>query len=471
MKKILFFILLLSINFCLSAQKKGEYNNYKMDGYRPIWFSLGQESEYGYKYCGGFGTYTAKHKSLAIYAPKVDKTFFVYGGTIDKDECYLLCMIGCYDHKTGKVCKPTVVYDKQGVTDPHDNPSLLIDKDGYLWVYVAGRGNVRPGYIYRSLKPYDCSKFKAISYKEIMAYPQPWYIEGKGHFLFFTRYDGVRRLFFKTSPDGIHWNDYHQIASIIPKGDTKSGHYQITGHYGNKIVTAFDRHLNGNCDTRTNLYYLQTTDFGKTWTLADGTEISLPITKKDSPCRIVDAESTGQNLYIKDVNFDKKGNPIILYLTSYGHQPGPKQGPREWFVAHWTGKKWNINYITKSSGNYDTGSIYVENKFWRVIAPFIDGAQRWGTGGEIESMISRNSGKTWKKERLYTKDSPRNHGFVRRSVKAQDPFYAYWADGNTERLAISYLYFADSKGNVYRLPYNMKEEWEKPEKMDYNIEK
>ena len=82
------------------------------------------------------------------------------------------------------------------------------------------------------------------------------------------------------------------------------------------------------------MYYLETTDFGKTWTLADGTPIKLPIVDKDSPCRVIDAESKGQNLYIKDVNFDKKGNTIVLYLTSYGHLPGPKHGPREWFVAH-----------------------------------------------------------------------------------------------------------------------------------------
>ena len=33
-------------------------NNTRVDGYRGIWFTLGQESSYGYKYSGGFGTYT-----------------------------------------------------------------------------------------------------------------------------------------------------------------------------------------------------------------------------------------------------------------------------------------------------------------------------------------------------------------------------------------------------------------------------
>jgi len=75
----------------------------------------------------------------------VNKTFFVYGGTTGPDQRYLLCMIGSYDHQSNMVSKPVVVYDKKGENDPHDNPSLAMDDDGYLWVFVSGRGKVRPG--------------------------------------------------------------------------------------------------------------------------------------------------------------------------------------------------------------------------------------------------------------------------------------------------------------------------------------
>ena len=50
------------------------------DGYRGIWFTLGQRSEFGDKYSGGLGTYTANHVPLAIYVAEVDNNFFVYGG-------------------------------------------------------------------------------------------------------------------------------------------------------------------------------------------------------------------------------------------------------------------------------------------------------------------------------------------------------------------------------------------------------
>lgn len=447
----------------------GVLNNTKVDGFRPIWFDLGARTEYGSKYSGGLGTYTMKHRPLAIYDKETDRTYFVFGGTKDKNYKHLLCMISCYDHKTGLVKKPTVVYDKGPVNDPHDNPALLIDDKGYIWVYVAGRGNNRYGYRYRSVKPHDIDQFELMGEGSIMAYPQPYFVEGRGHFLFETRYDGVRRSFFQTSEDGIHWSEYHALANIIDKenGETKSGHYQITGHCGDKLVTAFNRHPDGKCDYRTNIYYIQTTDFGKTWTLADGTPIEVPITDKDSPCKILEVENNGQNCYIKDVNFDADGNPIILYVTSFGWRPGPEDGPRQWSVAYWNGKKWLFHDITRSTNGYDSGSLYVEGKVWTVIGPTEPGPQFWGQGGEIAAWSSRNEGKSWKKTLQYTYNSPRNNSYVRRPVDAKDPFYGFWADGNPDVFSISCLYFGDSKGHVWRLPYDMKEEWEAPEVMTY----
>ena len=440
MKRTILTIIALAAAWMGFAQES--LDNTKVDGYRSIWFELGKPTEYGVKYSGGFATYTAKHSPLAIYAPEVDKTFFVYGGTPSQDERHLLCMAGCFDHKTGMVCKPTVVYDKQGVKDPHDNPAILLDAEGYVWVYVSGRSNKRLGRRYRST---------------------PRYVPGKGHFLFFTRYDGVRQLFYQTSPDGVNWTDYRQIASIKMPGDKNSGHYQIIGQRSDGLLaSAFNRHLNGNVDTRTNIYYIQTADFGETWTLADGTPVTLPITKRSDPSLILDAESEGLNIYIKDVNFDADGHPVILYVSGRGFNPGPKEGLREWHVAHWTGKKWEFHFITNSTHNYDTGSIWTEGNVWRVIAPTDDGAFRWYAGGEVVSWVSRDRGKHWKREYSYTKDSPRNHGYVRRVKDGRDPFVCLWSDSVPNTLSICKMYFADSKGHVWELPYTMTADWEKP---------
>lgn len=66
---------------------KGSMDGQRVDGYRGIWFTIGQaRSDYGDKYSGGLGTYTMKHIPMAVYSKEADKTFFVYGGAPDARE-------------------------------------------------------------------------------------------------------------------------------------------------------------------------------------------------------------------------------------------------------------------------------------------------------------------------------------------------------------------------------------------------
>lgn len=440
-------------------------NNQKMDGYKGIWFTLGQFSEYGDKYSGGLGTYTAKHRPLAIYSPEVKKTFFVYGGTTSPEEKHVLCMISYFDHKSKMVPKPTVVYDKMGVDDPHDDPSLAIDNDGYLWVFVSGRGQSRPGFKYRSDKPFDINTFSQITEEE-MTYPQPLWDKQRGFFHFFTKYTGVRELYFETSKDGMTWMDDVKLAGIIEAGATRSGHYQVSGKNKDLICTFFNRHPDGNVDKRTDLYYAQTTDGGETWTNISGGKLDLPLATVDCGSRIIDYTSLGKNVYLKDLNFDAIGNPVCLYITSGGHEPGPKNDPREWRVTHFDGNAWQTHIICTSDHNYDMGSLYINGSKWIVIGPTDDGPQKYQTGGEVVLWESRDSGKTWERKKIVTQNSVNNHTYVRRPVLAKDPFYAFWADGNPIEFSKSLLYFTDSRGKrVYQLPYEMNNEFAKPQKI------
>lgn len=418
-------------------------------GYRGIWFTLGQKSEYGDKYSGGLGTYTANHNPLAVYAPAVDKTFFVYGGS-PAGERQLLCLIGSYDHKTGRVARPVIVHDKKPVDDPHDNPSLNLDADGYLWVFVSGRANARPGFIYRSAAPYDLSRFERVAEKTI-TYPQPWHVPGRGFLHLFTKYTKGRELYFETSADGRAWSETRKLAGF-------GGHYQTSGAQGGKVASFFNYHPGGSVDKRTNLYYAQTTDFGATWTTAAGAPLTLPLAEIKNPALVVDYAAQGRLMYTCDLNFDTAGNPILLYVLSRDYRPGPGGGEREWTVAHWKGGKWNFSTVTTSDHNYDMGSLYVQRDQWLVIAPTDVGPQKWGTGGEMVLWSSKDEGKSWQRVRALTHDSSLNHSYARRPRNARDPFFAFWADGNPNEKSESRLYFANSTGDrVWRLPYTFPE--------------
>lgn len=457
------------LSLCLSwvhSIAQGNLNNQKIDGYRGIWFTLGQFSEYGDKYSGGLGTYTAKHRPLAIYARKVKKTFFVYGGTTSAEEKYLLCMVSYFDHKTGMVPKPTVVHDKQGVDDPHDDPSISMDKDGYIWVFVSGRGQRRPGYKYKSDQPYDITSFSQITEEE-MTYPQPLWDDQLGFFHFFTKYTGVRELYFETSRDGITWTEDKKLAGIIEEDATRSGHYQVSGKKGDVICTFFNRHPDGNVDKRTDLYYVQTNDFGKTWTTIDGSLIELPMTHLDCGARLIDYAIQNKNVYVKDLAFDKNGHPVCLYVTSNGHEPGPKNDPREWRVTFFDGSAWKTEIICQSDHNYDMGSLHISGNRWFVVAPTGAGPQKYQTGGEVAIWERVKKSASWKMNREVTKNSETNNSYVRKPLDARNPFFVFWADGDPTGFSKSFLYFSDSKGRkVYQLPYDMNEDITRPIKLN-----
>jgi hypothetical protein len=457
--KYLLTIALLMPTFLSGQDNK---NNQKIDGYKGIWFTLGQfTSEHGDKYSGGLGTYTAKHRPLAIYAEEAQRTYFVYGGTTTEDQKHLLCMISYYDHQSGVVPKPTVVFDKEGVDDPHDNPSLLIDKEGYLWVFVSGRGRRRPGFKYRSSKPHDIESFIQVTEEE-MTYPQPLYHQDLGFFNFFTKYTGVRELYFESSADGQNWTEDIKLAGIVEEGASKSGHYQVSGQKGNLLGTFFSRHPDGNVDRRTDLYYVQSTDFGKSWTNAQGDPLMLPLTEVDNPAQVTDYASQGRNVYLKDMDYDTKGYPVCLYLTSGGHMPGPDNDPRQWNLTRFNGKSWDTKTVFQSDHNYDMGSLYIDDNHWLIIAPSATGPQPYHSGGEMAIWESTDGGSSWSMKNQLTDSSSMNHNYARRPLNATDPFFSFWADGDPSAFSKSRLYFADSDGNVYQLPYDMNAETQRP---------
>ncbi len=447
---------------------KGILHNEKTNGYRGIWYmNQPLDNEYKFKYSGGLGTYCAKHNPFAIYRKEVNKTFFCYGGT-DLENSTLHHMVSYYEHSTNEDPQPTFLYDKQ-TTDAHDNPVLSIDDQGYIFIFSTSHGTARPSYIHRSKKPYDINAFEPVEATKLedgkrvpmtnFSYMQSWYLSGKGFVNFFTRYNypAARTICFMTSPDGESWSEWKRIAAI------KKGHYQISA-VGNDVAgSAFNFHpdteeKNG-LNWRTNLYYVETRDFGKTWHAADGTPLELPLTKIENPALIHDYYNKDLNVYMKDITYDLENRPVIMYITSKGYESGPKNDPRTWHTARWNGSEWVIRDITTSNNNYDMGSLWIDaDGTWRLLAPTEDGPQPYNPGGEMAMWISQDKGNSWTKTKDLTQNSPFNHTYARRPVHAHPDFYALWADGHGRRSSESRIYFCTKEGEVFQLPQKMEQE-------------
>jgi hypothetical protein len=434
----------------------------KTNGYRGIWYSNQPTGDaYAYKYSGGMATYPQQHAPIAIYAPEVEKTFFVYGGTAENEQ-RLLHMVSYYDHRTHTVPRPTRLLDKE-TSDAHDNPTLSIDADGYLYVFSNAHGPVRPTFIHRSRQPYSIDAFDRLP-APYFSYSQPWRLADRFLFLH-TRYEERgRSLYVMASADARAWSKPQLFARM------QEGSYQVSWSDGKRVAMAFDLHPEdpdeSGLNRRTNLYYAETTDGGASWQTAAGVDLDLPLRSPRNAALVHDYASERRLVYLKDLTWDDDGSPVVLFLLARDHRPGPDGGPREWQTARWDRQAatWVIRPMTTSDHNYDHGSIFIEpDGRWRVLAPTDPGRYPWGTGGDLVLWESRDRGATWSRLEQVTHGGS-NHSYARRPLHAHPDFWALWADGNPLAPSESALYFTDRDAtHVWRLPTHMTGDTAKPE--------
>ena len=413
--KFLLAMMLFASSGSLVAEESVTLNQ-KADGYRGIWY-MNQPSgdEYVYKYSGGLGTYCAKHKPFAVYCKEVDKTFFCYGGATAENDRELVHMVSYFDHQTKTVPRPTLLLNKQ-TDDAHDNPVITVDNEGYIWIFSTSHGTSRPSYIHRSTKPYEIDRFELVPATRLkdsqptpidnFSYLQIWHQKEKGFSCFFTRYGypAARTICYMHSEDGVNWSQWQRLAAI------DQGHYQVSGIGSRKAGSAFNYHpKKKGLNWRTNLYYVETSDFGETWQSVTGERLKLPLTKIDNAALVHDYAAEKRNVYLKDIRYDEHDRPLLLYITSKGYQSGPQNDPRSWTLARWTGDEWSIHEITTSDNNYDMGELWLAAPDdWRIIGPTETGPQPYNPGGEVAMWQSRDQGKTWQLTKQLTSKSSRN---------------------------------------------------------------
>lgn len=424
------------------------------DGYRGIWYTIGQDKGHGPKYAGGLGTYPANMVPMAVYSADANTTWFVYGGTTTSSHTDLQIMIGAWHHEDNTVSRPTTVRDSDGFKDAHANPALTIGPDGHLYVVSATRHSFE-GRIYRSLRPHDHSEFEIV-YRGYIAYPQIWYHERNGFTLLHTRYSGnARFLYAIQSANGRDWSKPVAYARF-------RGHYQNSALLPDgTIVTAFNYHPGG-VDKRTNIYVMVTRDGGRTWSDAAGQQLDLPLSSPDNSALALDAAARDELVYIMDMAVDGDGRPVVLYLTSGHAATGPRGDPRTWRTLQLTRRGWVEQSITTSTNNYDAGSLIIDGRDWTVIGPTGTGPQTMMTGGEMVIWRSRNAGSSWRPQAI-TANSTNNHTYARRPVPHHPDFIAFWADGDPSTQGPSHLYVSNSEGQVFRLPIQMTADRQAPE--------
>ncbi len=485
-----------------TAAARGQTAATPAAGFQGIWYEIaGGGGDYPNKYGGGLATYPQQIAPMAIYSPEVDRTYFTFSLDINLGSGRNIGHgISYFDHQTGLVARPQIWLDK-GTGDAHDAPVIALDDEGYIYMFSNTHGEARQSWIRRSDAPHSIGGYvdllspssasdmavfgnpsdnPGMSGNPRFSYSSAWYVpnttEDEKFLLLHTRYiSGQRDLFTTSSVDGDTWTERKTLAQI------ESGQYQTSWIKpdGKTVGTIFNVHPTGQgLDWRTDLYYLETSDQGQTWQTADGLTLvdnsgsnNNPLTiRPDQPmhgaAQVYDA-APGERVYLKDMNYNSRGQPVIMFLTSPSHIPGDhgEPGPDQFLkTARWTGLEWVVKDFRPTDHNYDYGAFHIEeDRTWRVIGPYIDGPQQYGTGGEIGMWTSTDLGSTWVLEKELTSGSHYNHTYVQRPLNAHEDFYGFWADGDAFEPSTVHFYFTNKQGDVFHLPYNTTTDFVAPE--------
>ncbi|MEM6332207.1 MAG: BNR-4 repeat-containing protein [Planctomycetota bacterium] len=427
------------------------------DGFHGMWHRQPDAGGKGAKYSGGLSTYPAQQGPQAVFVADANKTFFCWGGVSpdnylrlrsgerrwDFQSGNLLQCVGAFDHTSGRLLPPVCVFDKW-CADPHDNPVIQVDRDGYLWLFSPSHGDwTTRSFIHRSVAPHDHTAWETVSDGPLFAYPHVHYRPQHGFCFVHTVYDNnCRGLHVRTSDDGMSWTPTRAIAMA------GQGHYAVSCLDAQRgvIHLAFDYHPEiGGLDRRTNLYILRSSDWGATWTTSSGEQIDLPITSPDHPARVLDTEEQRSLCYVKDAALDLEGRLLLLVSTAPDDGSPPGERPSTWKLIRERETGWTVAEICVSDHDYDYGSLYVERvgatERLRIIGATEPGPQPRHTGGHLATWISDDGGQSWHRERVLTRGGSVNHTYPRKPLGADPAFYAFWADGDASQPSASSLWY------------------------------
>lgn len=380
---------------------------------RGVWYCCGHQVNtlpgHEWVYSGPMATYCAWHRPMAVYAAKVNKTFFVYGNADNSPT------ISVYDHGTGEFAYP-VVLGSNPDGDAHRNPTLLIDADGFLHVFWGAHGH--ESHVLRSVRPYDQTEWETVADLPDLktSYPQPWELLPGEMFVSYRQAPTWETSSWRmtVSQDGGRtWAPPRELVNL-----GESAVYGITigatGDYPRRVHFVWSRLGGGTPEEiaskhlwarRYNIYYACSDDGGYTWQRSDGTPYELPVTLETAE----ELYNCGQRgVWLKDIQLDSQGRPYVLFVDS-----DPETYLSRWMVGRQTAEGWRFSSFAESDHMYDDGGIAIlSDDDIRVYAPTTN-VQPSEDGGEIEEWQSTDGGDTWRNTRHVTSGSQYSHNNVK----------------------------------------------------------
>ncbi len=184
-------------------------------------------------------------------------------------------MVVTCDHATGEISAPVCV--GSGV-DNHGGPAMCADSQGYLYVVFGPHHG--PFQFARSARPNDASEWEALpefGYKA--TYPSLVCDANDTLHIAYRGGDVPCRVMYQRRPAGGEWTEPRALVSAgVEDGYTQFGNALTIAPDGSLHLAfhVYDVHPDGGKAAG----HMLSRDGGDTWTLMDGTELSLPVTPR-----------------------------------------------------------------------------------------------------------------------------------------------------------------------------------------------
>ncbi len=328
-----------------------------------------------------------------------DRTYIVYAD-VNSD-----AMITYFDHATGTFATPVNLGESAPRRDPHCNPRLTIDADGYLYVFWGSHNTnqlMRRSVIPETIDSWDDTKMMLGRY----TYPQVFFLGNTMYWFYRRWYD---TWVYRTSTDyqmGWTWSDEHVVmdepGSQVPYPIFMRGDETPTPRI----------HVAWNVYDGTlwrDVYYACSDDGGASWKTRAGAPLSLPLSQNSADPVYSFPYLHG---WVDDLQLTREHEPVILFMEGDdGSVPNLVK------IARFQGGAWTTQTVTDAAASrYNLPAMRVEAAgLMRVYAPI--GGDPNGNipgcyGGEIREFTSRDGGDSWINTRDLTRDSPFLHCHV-----------------------------------------------------------
>lgn len=359
-----------------------------------------------------------------------------YTGWIDS---YGDIHIAYYDHDNHEI-KSKVLYDKLE-TDDHDNPVILINKDGKLNVFFSKHAKNFPIQLYQSKYPEDIIEWQppvalAINDTEMYkglsntyTYQNPVYLSEEDRYYIFWRGADFKPN-YAVSDDGVHFGKGKIFVLPERVYRDRRPYMKVSSDGKSRIDFAFtDGHPR---DEKNNSIYYMYYSKGAFYR-AGGQRIKSigePVRPEEADV-VYDAGKSGNpKAWIWDVAQDKNGKPSLVYAKF------PDSANHIYCYARWDGKKWTNQELvnagayfekdttrnTEKEPNY-SGGLAMDHEDPSVLYLSV----KRDSVFEIEKWTALKGGKKWEIEPI-TKGSSKDNirPFPVRNATQGNPLQVLW---------------------------------------------